>query len=341
MACAETGQGTRRSNRCTLVRSLSAPLLALALAVTASACTPLLDPATPAPSGSALDAGPLYVDPDSPARRQAATWASARPADAATLDRLGDQPQAAWFGDWNPDVAWDVGQHVSRAAAVGAVPVLVAYDLPLRDCGSYSGGGAGSPGDYRSWVDALARGIGERAAVVVLEPDALALTSCLSAAQQEERIGLLRHAVQTLKARPGVDVYIDAGHAGWVPVLDMAARLTRAGIAQADGFALNVSNFGDTAGETRYGQELARAMGRTHFVIDTSRNGLGSNGEWCNPAGRAVGTAPTTDTGDELVDAFLWVKRPGESDGTCNGGPSAGSWWPDYALGLAQRATSL
>ena len=36
--------------------------------------------------------------------------------------------------------------------------------------------------------------------------------------------------------------------------------------------------------------------------------------------------------------ALLWIKQPGESDGTCNGGPNAGQWWADYALGLAQRA---
>ncbi|MYV59291.1 endoglucanase, partial [Streptomyces sp. SID4931] len=47
------------------------------------------------------------------------------------------------------------------------------------------------------------------------------------------------------------------------------------------------------------------------------------------------GEAPTTQTGDELVDAYLWIKRPGESDGDCKGGPKAGDWWPEYALGLA------
>jgi endoglucanase len=38
------------------------------------------------------------------------------------------------------------------------------------------------------------------------------------------------------------------------------------------------------------------------------------------------------------VDGLLWIKAPGESDGSCNGGPSAGTWWPEYALGLAERA---
>ncbi len=59
---------------------------------------------------------------------------------------------------------------------------------------------------------------------------------------------------------------------------------------------------------------------------------------WCNPSGEALGAQPTAATGDASVDAYFWVKRPGESDGTCNGGPAAGAFWTDYALGLAQRA---
>ncbi len=40
-----------------------------------------------------------------------------------------------------------------------------------------------------------------------------------------------------------------------------------------------------------------------------------------------------------MADALLWVKPPGESDGTCRPGePSAGTFWVDYALGLAHAA---
>jgi endoglucanase len=102
-----------------------------------------------------------------------------------------------------------------------------------------------------------------------------------------------------------------------------------------------------------------------HFVVDTSRNGLGPwtppagrySGDpqvWCNPPGRGAGARPTTATGDPLVDAYLWVKVPGESDGSCNrsvagsttdpewGGivdPAAGAWSPQQALQLAQLAS--
>jgi endoglucanase len=81
-------------------------------------------------------------------------------------------------------------------------------------------------------------------------------------------------------------------------------------------------------------------VGGKHFVIDSGRNGLGpdTSGEWCNPAGRALGIRPTTNTGVAGLDAFLWIKTPGESDGACNGAPAAGQWWADYALGLAERA---
>ncbi|MCC3773203.1 glycoside hydrolase family 6 protein, partial [Streptomyces sp. UNOC14_S4] len=62
----------------------------------------------------------------------------------------------------------------------------------------------------------------------------------------------------------------------------------------------------------------------------------GGDEPWCNPPGRALGTPPTTATGSPLIDAYLWIKRPGESDGTCRGAPPAGHWWADYALRLAE-----
>jgi endoglucanase len=109
---------------------------------------------------------------------------------------------------------------------------------------------------------------------------------------------------------------------------------------QISGFEAESMSLPSSQGQERaYGDAISSAIGGKHFVIDTSRNGLGSNGEWCNPPGRALGDRPTASTGDAAADAYFWIKRPGESDGTCNGGPSAGTWWPDYALGLAQRAT--
>jgi hypothetical protein len=281
-----------------------------------------------------------FLDPGSNARKQADAWRVSRPADAAQMDKIAGQPQADWFGDWSGDIQTAVSNRVSQITAAGALPVLVAYDIPLRDCGSYSGGGAKSADAYKTWIRGFAAGIGSRRAVVVLEPDALAGMDCLSAADQQTRLALLSDAVSVLAARPGISAYVDAGHSGWQSASTMAGRLRAAGVASARGFSLNVSNFMTTAAQRTYGDQLSGLIGGKHYVVDTSRNGLGpaADGQWCNPSGRALGDRPTAATGDALADAYFWVKRPGESDGTCNGGPAAGSWWADYALGLAKRA---
>jgi endoglucanase len=83
-------------------------------------------------------------------------------------------------------------------------------------------------------------------------------------------------------------------------------------------------------------------VGGKPYVIDTSRNGNGPvEGDplyWCNPSGRALGAAPTANTGNGNVDAFLWVKRPGESDGSCRGAAGAGTFVNQFAIDLARNA---
>ncbi len=298
--------------------------------------TPKPSPA-PRPSGDLFNGAKLYVDPNSPAARQARAWQSSRPADARQMRKIASGSQAAWFGEWNGNVRADVNRYVSTANKAGALPTLVAYNIPIRDCGSYSSGGARSAADYRSWVDSVAAGIGTKKAAVVLEPDALALVNCLSPAQKRERYALINYAIRKLE-KPNTDVYVDAGHSNWVSAADMASRLKASGISRAEGFALNTSNYETTGNNVRYGKSLSSKVGGKHFIVDTSRNGRGPGNTWCNPSGRALGPKPTSRTADPLVDAYMWVKRPGESDGTCNGGPPAGDWWAGYALGLAKRA---
>lgn len=283
---------------------------------------------------------PLYVEPTGSALSQAQEWTGTRPADAELVRWIAGQPQGLWLGEWHRDLRAVVGARMRAARAKASVPVLVAYNIPDRDCGQHSGGGARNSAAYLRWIDTVARSIGAGPATVVLEPDALAGMGCLSRTARAERTRLMREAVDRLTAGGGTAVYLDAGNPGWVPAPLMARRLKAAGVSHARGFALNVSGFETTERVRAYGRAVSRRAGGAHFVIDTSRNGNGPapSGEWCNPPGRALGAAPTTDTGDRLIDAFLWVKRPGESDGDCNGGPPAGGWWPDYALDLARAA---
>lgn len=289
-------------------------------------------------NSSVFSASGLYVNSHSPALAQAEQWKYSRPADALMMKKIGDQPSSRWFGGWNSNVYTEVKNYVDAAAAVNQTPVLVAYNIPQRDCGGYSAGGTNSPDAYRSWIDSMANGIGNRDAIVVLEPDSIALTDCLSSSDRQTRFELLSYAVNSLKSKSGIKVYIDAGHPNWISVSEMANRLRQANIDRADGFALNVSNYYATAENINYGTQISQIINNKHFIIDTSRNGLGSNGQWCNAPGRALGDKPTLNTGNSLVDGYIWIKTPGESDGYGNGGPAAGQWWPEYALGLAQRA---
>ena len=131
-------------------------------------------------------------------------------------------------------------------------------------------------------------------------------------------------------------MYLDGGHSNWHPASETAALLQRAGVERVRGFSTNVSNFNATDSELTYANQVSSLTGNSHYVIDTSRNGNGSNGEWCNPAGRSLGSTPIAYK-DGQRDADLWIKTPGESDGECGGGPAAGDWWLEGALALVRN----
>jgi endoglucanase len=305
---------------------------------TAIASAPPAIPVVSQSSSNAFAGEEFYVNPYSNAKRQATEWQYSRPDDAVQLNKIGNQADAEWFGNWNADIEHDVRAYVAKARAQGgSLPVMVSYNIPQRDCGGYSAGGANTPTTYQAWIRAFARGIGTDKAVVILEPDALPGMGCLNTVDQDMRLSLLKDAVQVFKSAGNTAVYIDAGHANWNNANDTAARLYKAGISQADGFSLNISNFIATPDNITFGTLVSDLTGGKHFVIDTSRNGNGSNGEWCNPSGRALGSAPSASTGNSLVDAYFWIKKPGDSDGGCNGAPSAGTWMPEYALELSRN----
>jgi endoglucanase len=280
----------------------------------------------------------FYVNPTSAAMR------AAQRADppSAELTAIANTPQAYWVVPGSS--AATVAKYVGDAQAAGALPVLTLYGIPHRDCGSFAAGGLATAGDYRAWIDGIASDVGAARAAVVVEPDALAMADCLSGDQRQERYDLIRYAVDTLTRNPATAVYVDGGHVRWHSPEDMAARLDKAGIGHARGFSLNTANFFTTDDEIGYGEAISALTNGSHYVIDTSRNGVGpapdSELNWCNPGGRALGTPPTTATGGAHADAYLWIKRPGESDGSCNkGDPPAGTFVNQYAIDLAHSTS--
>jgi endoglucanase len=295
-------------------------------------------------AGNPFAAIKVYRAPYSNAENAQKRLERDQPVEAALVAKIAREPQANWYGGWSGDIKTVVTNYVNAATRANELALLVLYNVPNRDCGQYSAGGAADASAYLQWVEAFAEGIGQRRAAVVLEPDALPLLAqCLSEPDQSARLEMLRQAVQLLASRPGVSVYIDAGHSSWVPAPEMASRLKGAGIDLARGFALNTSNYRTDDELIRYGKEVILALGTdAHFIIDSSRNGNGpapvAEEDWCNPEGRALGRAPTADTGEAALDAFLWIKRPGESDGECKGGPAAGQWFEERAVEMARNA---
>lgn len=360
----------------------------------------------------------FYVpDPDHGAHQQIVHLrASHQDADAALLQAMVDTPQAVWVTGGTPHrVQQDVRQTVRTAVHNNTVPVLVAYNVPGRDCSQYSAGGAPTGDAYKAWIDGFAAGLDSATAVVILEPDGLALLPAdCGQPDTYDRVALINYAAHALLRDPNALVYLDAGHSAWHSVGDMASRLAAGGATDVQGFFLNVSNYRFTNYETHFGTWISKciafandpeeggwrlghydwcasqyyspfgpvdpndittwhysdewydanmgtAVPTVHLVVDTSRNGQGpwvppphppgDAQDWCNPPGRGVGIRSTADTGVPLVDAYLWVKIPGQSDGGCyrwtNGpqdpvrnmiDPAAGQWFPDMALELARNA---
>lgn len=288
---------------------------------------------------------PFWVNPEGLSVQKAAELSKdGKKAEAEQIRKIAEQPVAEWISPENPEE--QARGYTEAAEKADRSALLVLYNIPHRDCDQYSRGGAADGNAYRDFVDAVARGIEDRPATVILEPDAVLhlVDGCTPQQFHEERYDLLSGAIDKLKGLKNTTVYLDAGNAGWGNPDQIFDPLKRAGIDRADGFSVNVSNFYTTEESIAYGKQLSAKVGNKPFVIDTSRNGNGIYAEgdpkdrWCNPPGRALGEVPTVDTADPLVDAYLWVKRPGESDGECKGGPKAGQWWEEYALGLAEAA---
>lgn len=292
-------------------------------------------------SGNPLAGSTFFVDPYNAAvTAEKNTRANGQSYEADMIKKISTTAQGVWIAEWSGDPQAAVSNVLNRVG--GTVPILVAYNIPNRDCGNHSAGGAAGAAAYKAWIDGFAAGIGNARVVVILEPDALSLWADPNQSCSSLTPDLLTYAVSSLKSKPNAHVYIDAGTSRWNSDATMSAALKKAGIYSADGFALNTSYTAATGETTTFGKKLSDLLGgQVPFVIDTSRNGQGapSNSEWCNAWGRGLGTPSTANTGDARIHALLWVKRPGESDGYCGGGPAAGQWFQGIAIDLAKNAS--
>ncbi|WP_413801948.1 glycoside hydrolase family 6 protein [Streptomyces iranensis] len=171
-------------------------ILTVSTAVVAAATLPLLiSPVVSAAVSEDDDESPrvarLYAPPpDRDSYRQVARLAWRGDfRDSAGLLAMVRTPHAVWYGDETPEQVTRLVRRTARSAGwQGRLPVLALYNIPGRDCGSYSSGGADGLAAYQAWIDAVAEGIGDREVMIVLEPDSLALlpSDCADASNAEE-----------------------------------------------------------------------------------------------------------------------------------------------------------
>jgi endoglucanase len=328
------------------VRAAVALPLALGLLMLGGGRTPL--PAQ-APEPNPLAGVRLYVDPDSPSFEQQRRFERAgRTAKANLISKIAREPRAMWLGRFTrPNFHHKVRRRIDAAVADGSVPVFTVLRAQSSGCGpSYEGGGPAEDARTRDWYDALARAIGSDRVVIAFEPDSLGTIDCHARSRRDDRIRLLRYGVEALAGLPNATIYIEAGASDWEPAARTAKQLRAVGIAKVRGFMLNATHYDWTAANIRHGLEISRLTGGKHFVINTAENGRGpihyrlANGRrgnvWCNPPLRGLGPAPTTNTADPMVDAYLWINRPGYAQ-SCQHRPIA--WYTPRALEYARWAT--
>jgi endoglucanase len=195
----------------------------------------------------------------------------------------------------------------------------------------------------------MARGIGRRPAVMLLELDAIGSSSCMA------RNGALgdweadiRYEIDRVSALPHTVVYIEGGYSDANSPEYTARALNAVGVRRIRGFFTNDTHFAWTISEIRWADKVSRMTHGAHFIVNTADNGRGPKlnpdpvrqgiEDLCNPPGRGLGPPPTTHTGFRRVDAFLWTGVPGNSAGSCRGGTPAGTFWPARAVELAANA---
>ena len=256
------------------------------------------------------------------------------------VSKIFEQPVSFWFGDKKGKNTCSIDNGLRRLMkrVDPDLPVMVIYNIPDRDVGHYSKGGAQTRERYLEFIEEFCAGIGDRSPIVIFEPDAIPHSTLMDKKMGESRLSLLKDGLDVLTSNSNALVYVDVGHSNWLAPEEVAKMLDIVSNNEVRGFSVNVSNFRTTKESMKWSLAICEQRPNDHFVIDTSRNGNGPYGnDWCNPPGRALGQPPTCDTGVEKCDAFLWIKVPGESDGKCNGGPRAGRFWPEYASKLVDN----
>src|SRR5438105_4147694 len=280
------------------------------------------------------------------------------------LEKIAGQPETQRLSSYarggGPGAVYDQAQKLfchNFAADPGSIPVIDTYFLipSVPRCPSARAIAAAGP-NFRRQVNEMAEATGNRPVVFLLEVDAIGSSRCL---QRKGALpkweAALRYEVKVLGSLPHTVTYLEAGYSDANNPSYTARVLNASGVRTIRGFFTNDTHNNWSINEVRWGQRVSRLTGGAHFIVNTATNGRGpllnphprTQGieQLCNPPGRGLGPVPTVNPKDPKsgqpiagLDAFLWTAPPGNSTGTCNGGPKPGNFWVAGALRLVSRA---
>ncbi|ETL50636.1 hypothetical protein L916_00151, partial [Phytophthora nicotianae] len=279
----------------------------------------------------------------------------AHPDSAFALSHLETFGIATWYSDRgvNGNATQTAVDLIATCPESSRLNVVV-YGLPNKDCdaGYSNGNGTVKTGkDYEEFITNLTALVGERKVLYVLEPDAVGLLANKGCAVEYGYQSNLTAAITLLSKNPNAEIYLDVGF--WTLersdtayiVAQIVKELAQAG--RVKGIALNTSNYRSTTQIADLCTSFQTAVGSTdmHCVIDSSRNfqefADASSSEWCNVRKAGIGAPPTNVTDLDNIDYWLYVKPPGDSDGTCVDqstdamrGPPAGEFFNDHFIKL-------
>ncbi|MGL5811503.1 MAG: glycoside hydrolase family 6 protein [Nocardioides sp.] len=301
---------------------------------------------TPPVDASALPrAEDLFVSPDS----ISAVWLrdhGEHPAADLIRSSIASKPAAQWFGWGNPDLVGAVERHVAAATKSDQVPVIVFGETDIAECTTSFTDAPAAATRYLTQVEALADGLGDARAVLVVQPYFVLNLPCIPSARERRlRLDSLRRALDILTVRaPRTLLYLDGdiGNSDWAAA---AGYLDDAGLADVHGFVLNLLGTSPNtqviaaAGEinevlrTRYGYDKP-------YVIDTTMNGRPIRGDSCNSPDLRLGEAPRPGEPGEGPEYLLWLGNPGWSAGDCGigRGSASGEFLPELAALMADGA---
>ncbi len=230
-----------------------------------------------------------------------------------------------------------------------SVPIISTYFAHPGVNGCSRGNIAAAMPVFRRRIDEMASTTGNHPAVYLLELDALGSSACYArAGAMSAWEAMLRYEVDKMAALPHTVVYLEAGYSDSNGAAYTARALNKIGIGRIRGFFTNDTHINWTINEVRWAEKISRMTRGAHYIVNTAQNGNGplinrnrvryGNEDLCNPPRRGLGPLPTTNTGFPHADAFLWTHVPGNSSGSCNGGPPSGSFWTAKAIDLASLA---